>query len=315
VPLPWIVTFLVASTCAAVTFFSILGRSREPDRHAVVKHAWLSFGATVGATWCTSMAIVCVIAIVSPAELAKTGAIALVLLCGQTVGSFLALFRSSRTRSDTGATLRELSSVRVATLSTPVVEESVSAYRATDVGELLAIVARMLRLTVSLPLAREFLDKAVLWVRDDRAGVWFIAASSDFEGTDLPFTMPIVDRVTNGAGIVTNLAVAPPPGHPGCLFDRDVFLCSGGLRQHPWYLPNAASTASGMAAVLLRDRGKTIGVLSLSTRKADLLPVAPPRSAELVDIMNLWSHSFLGPIRRLVLTTAPHARDDESERR
>lgn len=319
-PLAWNVTCLAASTLAALAFFLVLARSRDPDRHAVVKHAWFSFGATMGATWSTSIAIVCAIAVWWPAETAKTGAIALTLLCGQSVGSFLALFRSSRTRSDTGATLRELSSVRVATLSTPVIEESVSAYRAADVGELLAIVARMLRLTVSLPLAREFLDKAVLWVRDDRAGIWFIAASSDLDGTDLPFTMPIVDRATAGGGIVANLAVGRPPGHPGCLFDRDVFLCSRGLREHPWYLPNAASTASGMAAVLLREPGdpgapgqdgrpgRTIGVLSLSTRRDDLLPLAPPRSAELVDIMSFWSHSFLGPIRRLHLLKGQYER-------
>jgi hypothetical protein len=311
VPLAWVVPCLVVSSLAAIAFFVVLARSRDPDKYAVVKHAWLSFGSSIGATWCTSIAIVAAIDIWWPAETSKTGAIALTLLCGQSVGSLLALFRSSRTRSDTGATLRELSSVRVATLSTPVIEESVSAYRAADVGELLASVARMLRLTVSLPLAREFLDKAVLWVRDDRAGIWFIAASSDFEGADLPFTMPIVSEVTAGGGIVANLAVAAPPGQTGCLFDRDVFLCSAGLRGHPWYLPNAASTASGMAAVLLRDRGKTIGVLSLSTRRPGLLPLTPPRSAELIDIMSFWSHSFLGPIRRLYLLKGQHEHSTE----
>jgi hypothetical protein len=306
VPLAWVVPCLALSSCAAIAFFVVLGRSRDPDKYAVVKHAWLSFGSSIGATWFTSIAIVSAISIWWPAETSKTGAIALTLLCGQSVGSLLALFRSSRTRSDTGATLRELSSVRVATLSTPVIEESVNAYRAADVGELLASIARMLRLTVSLPLAREFLDKAVLWVRDDRAGIWFIAASSDFEGSDLPFTMPIVDAVTAGAGIVANLAVAAPPGQSGCLFERDVFLCSVGLRGHPWYLPNAASTASGMAAVLLRDRGRAIGVLSLSTRRPGLLPITSPRSAELIDIMSFWSHSFLGPIRRLYLLKGQH---------
>jgi hypothetical protein len=77
VPLAWVVPCLVLSSLAAIAFFVVLARGRDPDTYAVVNHAWLWFGSSIGATWCTSIAIVAAIDIWWPAETSKTGPIAL----------------------------------------------------------------------------------------------------------------------------------------------------------------------------------------------------------------------------------------------
>jgi hypothetical protein len=272
----------------------------EPDRHSARAHALVSVTYTLLLTWSAAAAVMFGFDAWASAEARKNqGLFALLLLVAPNVGGVLALTRSVRTRSETGATLRELSTIRVATLSTPVTEEAVRTFEATNVRQLVRSVARMLRLTVSLPLARELLDEAVLWVRNDRSREWFILASSNIAGTDLSFTMPLLTKVTPNGGIVANLAIATPPSQPNCFFGRDVFLCRSDLDQHPWYLPNRATTARAIAAVLLRDDADVIGVLSLTTRKADVVPITGTQCGELVDVMGFWSHSFVISIRRL----------------
>jgi hypothetical protein len=252
-------------------------------------------------TWSTAAAVMFGFDAWASAESRKNqGLFALLLLVAPNVGGVLALTRSVRTRSETGATLRELSTIRVATLSTPVIEEAVRTFEAQNVQQLVACVARMLRLTVSLPLARELLDEAVLWVRNDRTREWFILASSTAMSTDLSFTMKVLTNVTPNAGIVANLAIEAPPDWADCFFGRDVFLCRSGLDRHPWYLPNPASPArAAMAGVLLRDGPEVIGVLSLTTGRADVVPISGTKCSELVDVMSFWSHSFVIPILQL----------------
>lgn len=298
---------LVGPLCAGVCAVVVAGAAllalltmRDPDRHSAGSQARIAVGFTLVFTWAVAAAIMFGFAEFASEEARKKQDLfALLLILVTNVGGFLALTRSVRTRSETAATLRELSALRVATLGTPIVEHCVSALEADTVEELIASVARMLRLAVSLPLTREVLDKAVLWVRDDGVGQWFILASSDLSGNDLTFTMRVVSQEAPGAGIVANLAVAELCDAPDCFFERDVFVCRKGLPVHPWYLSNPGSTAQGMAAVLLRERGIPVGVLSLTTRLQDVLPVAGPNRSELIDIMRSWSHSFVVPVRRL----------------
>ncbi len=286
---PPVLAMAFVALVALLAIFAV-SRMAEPDRHSAREHAWVSVAYTLLLTWSTAAAVMFGFDAWASADARKTqGLLALLLLVAPNVGGVLALTRSVRTRSETGATLRELSTIRVATLSTPVIEESVRAFEAKDVEQLVASVARMLRLTVSLPLAREVLDEGVLWVCNARRREWFILASSDPPGTDLSFTMPVLTEVTPKGGIVANLALRTPPGMANCFFGRDVFLCRSDLDEHPWYLPNRTSTARAMAAVLLRDGSDVIGVLSLTTRRADVVPISGPQCGELVDVMSFWS--------------------------
>jgi hypothetical protein len=277
----------------------------DPTRLSTRRHANAAASGTLIITWSFSAAVALAVTdlggSLSGVETRGHGSFTLLMIIAPNVGSLLALFRSVRTRTETAALLRELSVARVATLSTPVIEESVRLTESTDAETLRRGVARMLRLAVSLPLTRDVLDRAALWCRDDVRRCWFVLASSDTAGGDVGFEMPFLSSVTAGAGITANLAIAEPPNLPGCFFEGDVFVCPAHLREHPWFLPSegtAGSTAEGMAAVILRDpAGDPIGVLSLTTRSE--LAVSSAELSELVDVLRFWSHSFVAALELL----------------
>ncbi|HEX6240497.1 MAG TPA: hypothetical protein VFZ61_06370 [Polyangiales bacterium] len=298
----WVPAGLAISLALAVGGLAFWAQTQagEPDRHSARSHAWTAVMQTLLVTWAAALAVAFAYdAWASPEARQKQDTFALLLIIAPNVGGILALMRSVRTRSETGATLRELSQIRVSALSSPVIEEAVRALEAKDPVALVGSLARMLRLTVSLPLARELCDKASLWVRDDRRGVWFMLATSQLAIDDFELTMPIVKQATPGAGIVANLAVASPPAHLDCRFEADVFLCGSTLQSHPWFVPHSQTTSVGMVATLLRNESGVIGVLCLTTESAKTVPVTGPEARELVDVMRFWAHSFTSAVRCL----------------
>lgn len=271
----------------------------EPDRHRVQRHAFLSMAITLVLTW--ALALVCA-AIVAAAS-KKEPWFATLLLSANSIGGLFALQRSARTRSETGAGLREVSALRVASLSAPLVEQRVTALEALTVEELVQIAVRMLRLAVSLPLtpSSHLVDKAALWGLDDETQTWLVVASSSMASSDR-LSFPAVTIETPGAGVIPNLAVAgEPPAHgrdSDVYRDANVFLCPASIRTHAWFRAEGGGTSEGMAVVLLRHNGRLLGALSLTSRESGAIPVVGSERREMIDILELWAKSFVVPLAR-----------------
>lgn len=272
---------------------------REPDRHRVQRHAFLSMAITLLLTW--ALAFVCS-AIVTTAS-KKEPWFATLLLSANSIGGLFALQRSARTRSETGAGLREVSALRVASLSAPLVEQRVTALEAVTVEELVQIAVRMLRLVVSLPLtpSSHLVDKSALWGLDEESHTWLVVASSSMESSDR-LSFSAVSMETPGAGVLPNLAAAgKAPAHASesdVYRDENVFLCPASIRTHAWFRAGGGGTAEGMAVVLLRQNGRLLGALSLTSREAGAIPVTGSERQEMIDILELWAKSFVVPLAR-----------------
>ena len=294
----------IALIIAAVFFLASIFLG-EPDRYNVRKHAKLSMALTLGLTWSAGFVSAAVVTRVSKNE----AWFATLLLSTSSIGGLFALQRSVRTRSETGAGLREISALRVASLSAPLVEQRVEALEVRTVDELIQVAVRMLRLAVSLPLTpnSHLVDKSALWLFDDKSQSWSVVASSSMDPTD-NLTFPAIAAETSGGGIIPNLAVASAPSSRETYCkEGDVFLCTANVRSHPWFRPGGSGTVEGMMVVLLWQDDRLLGALSLTSRTPDAIPVSGSKSLELLEILNLWKRSFVVPLARLyaVRETSP----------
>ena len=283
----------LAATAAMLSAIAWLlyGAMPVADRHSVGRIGWLTALATLAVTWTTAMLAAVLYAAFVAHETSAQVWIPIMLLAATNVGGLLAVFRSSQTRTETRAALHEISDLRIAVLSAPVIEAADRASRARTFEELTASFSSMLQLAVSLSLLPRAVDRASLWALDEAHAEWFICAATTPQRDQ--FRQRVVTTATAGAGIVANLAAgsAPPPLVNSVLQD-DVYLISDDLHRHPWYRvnPERDRPAEGMAVVLLRRDRRPVGALCFTWDSA--VPTTGHRAQELIDILQRWAQAF-----------------------
>lgn len=289
----------VASALAAIAW-AWLGAVPRANRHNAARIAGMTAAATLAVTWATAMLGALLYATFAAHDTQARIWIPAMLLVATNMGGLLAVFRSAQTRTETSAALREMSDLRIAVLSGPVIEAADRASQARTLEELSASFRSMLQLAVNLSLLPRAVDQASLWAVDDERGEWFICAATAVRGQEA-FRQRVVERETPGAGIVANFAAgASPPKLPATTHAEDVYLVGRGLREHPWYLvnPNHDHPAEGLAVVLLRVGGSPVGALCF-TWEAQVVPVAGNLAKEMIDILHRWAQAFNIALSRL----------------
>lgn len=289
-----------ASIASAVAWM-LFGGLPTAHRHNAARIAWLTAAASLTVTWTTAL-----LGALLYAAFAADGAgaevwIPIWLLAATNVGGLLAVFRSAQTRTETSAALREVSDLRIAVLSAPVVEAAERARCSKTFAELSEGLGSMLQLAVNLSLLPRAVDQASLWACDEANGEWFICAATT-PPHQQSFRQRVVSEATIGAGMVTNLASgAEVPDLPlTTRHENDVYLVAENLDTHPWFLPNPAAKrpAEGIAVVLLRRKFKPVGALCF-TWGTKVVPVEGSRAEEMIDILGRWAQAFGVGLSRL----------------
>lgn len=292
----------LASVCAACAWLAF-GSMPRADRHNANAIASLTAFVTLVVTWASAVLGGLLYASFAANDSSPRVWIPIVLLAATNFGGLLAVFRSAQTRTETSAALREVSDLRIAVLSAPVIEAADRASRAITFDDLTAGLRSMLQLAVNLSLLPRAVDQASLWALDEANGEWFICAATT-PLDDQEFRQRVVSAETAGAGIVTNLAaVTSVPALVDTTRVRDVYLIGNDLHAHPWYLvnPRKDHPATGMAVVLLRRNRAAFGALCF-TWEDEVVPTVGPRANELIDILERWAQAFgvgLGRLYRL----------------
>jgi hypothetical protein len=292
----------VASVAAAAAWLAF-GSMPRADRHNAATIASVSAFITLIVTWTSAILGGLLYAAFAAKDSSAKVWIPIMLLAATNFGGLLAVFRSAQTRTETSAALREVSDLRIAVLSAPVIEAADRASRAVTFDDLTAGLGSMLQLAVNLSLLPRAVDQASLWARDEANGEWFICAATT-PPPEQQFRQRIVTEETPKAGIVTNLAASSPlPALPDAIRVGDVYLVGQGLREHPWYLvnPKQDHPAEGMAVVLLRRNRVPFGALCF-TWETKVVPTTGSRAEEMIDILQRWAQAFgvgLGRLYRL----------------
>jgi hypothetical protein len=290
------------SVAAALAWLTI-AMVRPADRHRVRRVAILGAALTLFTTWFSAA----VVAYAVTSDRIDDSWVTIWLVAAPNIGGLLALFRSVQTRAETSATLRELSELRIAALSAPLVEASVQVRESKDKFEASSGLTRMLRLAVGLRLLPREIDRATVWVLNPARQEWSILASTTTLSSEAQFLQPKLDRPTPGGGIVSNFASGHQvPDQSGCFALGDVLLIRSNVEGHPWFRPNPAESrrSSGMAVALLRVKGEIQGALCL-TSASEVIPVAGLEAREVVDILEVWSHTF-STVLEILIRRAPH---------
>lgn len=292
---------LAAFASGASAFAWLLfGAMPFADRHNATRIAALTAGATLAVTWTTAMLGALLYAAFAAKDTTARVWIPITLLAATNVGGLLAVFRSAQTRIETSAALREVSDLRIAVLSAPVIEAADRASRAKTFEELTAGLGSMLQLAVNLSLLPRAVDQASLWALDEHNGEWFICAATT-PPREQQFRQTVVSNETPKAGLVTNLAAgAPIPELSNTVRDGDVYLVGDKLHSHPWYLvnPDQDHPAEGIAVVLLRRDHKPFGALCF-TWETRVVPTVGSRAQEMIDILQRWAQAFGVGLSRL----------------
>ena len=290
----------IASAFSAIAWL-FLGSLPAAHRHNAGRIAWLTAAASLAVTWTTAMLGALLYAVFAANGAGPEVWIPITLLAATNVGGLLAVFRSAQTRSETSAALREMSDLRIAVLSAPVVEAAERASRAKTLADLSESLGSMLQLAVNLSLLPRAVDQASLWALDDENGEWFICAATT-PPHQQSFRQRVVAEATPGAGMVANLASgADVPDLPDTTRrDGDVYLVAEGLHAHPWFLVNPAAKrpAEGIAVVLLRRKFRAVGALCF-TWGSKVVPVEGSRAEEMIDILGRWAQAFGVGLSRL----------------
>lgn len=290
-----------AGVTSVVTGLAWLGFGAVPraNRHNAAAIAAVTAAASLVVTWTSAALGALLYASFAAGDSSAKIWIPIMLLAATNLGGLLAVFRSAQTRTETSAALRELSDLRIAVLSAPVIEAADRARRASTVDELSVGYGSMLQLAVSLSLLPRAVDQASLWAKDPINGEWFICAATT-PPREQGFRQRVIDRATPGAGVVANLAVATPPPHAGTVHRDDVLLIAEAVRTHPWYVANPAQShpAEGMAVVMLRRDREAIGALCF-TWETRVIPTTGSRAEEMIDILQRWAHAFGIALARL----------------
>lgn len=288
---------MAAGTALAWLFFGAIPRA---DRYNAAPIAIMTAAATLVVTWASAMLAALLYAEFAAKDTSARVWIPIALLAATNVGGILAVFRSAQTRTETSAALREVSELRIAVLSAPVIEAADRASRAKTFEDLTASLVSMLQLAVNLSLLPRAVDQASLWALDETAGEWFICAATT-SSAGQQFRQKVVSTETLNAGVVTNLAAgATPPRIENSVLRGDVYLIGEDLHAHPWYLvnPHQDHPAKGMAVVLLRRVRKPFGALCF-TWGSRVVPTTGSRADEMIDILQRWAQAFGVGLSRL----------------
>ncbi|MFN0250095.1 MAG: hypothetical protein ACKV2T_24640 [Kofleriaceae bacterium] len=290
----------IASAVSAVAWL-FFGSLPSAHRHNASRIAWLTAAASLATTWTTAMLFALLYAAFAADGAGAEVWIPIWLLTATNVGGLLAVFRSAQTRTETSAALREMSDLRIAVLSAPVVEAAERASRAKTLADLSESLGSMLQLAVNLSLLPRAVDQASLWALDDENGEWFICAATT-PPHQQSFRQRVVTEAAPGAGMVANLAAGAevPDLVDTTRRDGDVYLVAEGLHAHPWFLTNPAAKhpAEGIAVVLLRRKFQAVGALCF-TWGTKVVPVEGSRAEEMIDILGRWAQAFGVGLSRL----------------
>ena len=281
-----------ASVGAALAWLAF-GSMPRADRHNAATIATVTAFVTLIVTWASAILGGMLYAAFAANDSSPRVWIPIMLLAATNFGGLLAVFRSAQTRTETSAALREVSDLRIAVLSAPVIEAADRASRAVTLDDLTAGFGSMLQLAVNLSLLPRAVDQASLWALDEVNGEWFICAATT-PPPEQEFRQRVVTEQTPNAGVVTNLAAsADGPALPNTRRVGDVYLVGQGLREHPWYLvnPQQDHPAQGMAVVLLRRNRLPFGALCF-TWEAQVVPTTGSRAEEMIDILQRWAQAF-----------------------
>jgi hypothetical protein len=270
------------------------------DRHNATNIAAATAAVTLVVTWTSALLGALVYASYAAHEADAKVWIPIMLLAATNIGGLVAVFRSAQTRTETSAALREVSDLRIAVLSAPVVEAADRASRAKTIAELSESLGSMLQLAVNLSLLPRAIDQASLWALDEANGEWFICAATAPAPEQERFVQRTVTTETPGAGLVAHLAAGiAPPTRQNTALVGDVYLVGEGLGSHPWYLVNPnGETAEGIAVVLLRRAHKPFGALCF-TWASKVVPTTGSRASEMIDILQRWAQAFGVGLARL----------------
>jgi hypothetical protein len=288
-----------ASGLAGLAWLSF-GGLPHADRHNATRIAGLTAAVSLAVTWTSAVLAALLYASFAAKDPSAKIWIPITLIAATNFGGLLAVFRSAQTRTETSAALREMSDLRIAVLSAPVIEAADRASRAKTFEELTASFSSMLQLAVNLSLLPRAVDQASLWALDEQHGEWFICAATTAP-QEQQFRQKVVTAATPKAGIVANLAAsAPLPPHPGAVYSGDVYLVGQRVHEHPWYLvnPDDDHPAEGMAVVLLRREHKPFGALCF-TWESQAVPTTGARAQEMIDILQRWAQAFGVGLTRL----------------
>jgi hypothetical protein len=295
----------VTGGAATLAGASLLGLTSlgVANRYRAGRVAFIGITLTLAVTWSLSALIAGVYYIYTSGSGASHW-VPVLLPTALNVGGFLALFRSVQTRAETSATLREVSELRVSVLSAPLVEAAVRVERS-GVMDVTRGLTEMLRLAIGLRLLPAGIDRASVWVHDPEANDWFIAASTSGAVEDAQFRQPAVEVTAEGGvargGLVANFAAcAIPPRRGSDLHRGDVLLIRRELAGHAWYMANPGESrhSDGLIVLNLRIEGHVIGALCLTSAR-DCIPIEGPEARELVDILEVWAHTFSNVVHRL----------------
>ena len=298
----WLKPYRLAAVVAGVAALSwlLLGSVPRADRHSAARIAGLTAGSTLIVTWSSAMLVALLYASFAAGDTGARVWIPVTLLAATNIGGLVAVFRSAQTRTETSAALREVSELRIAVLTAPVIEAADRARRAKSVDDLTSSLGSMLQLAVNLSLLPRAVDQASLWALDEANGEWFICAATS-PPHQQQFRQRVVTIETRGAGIVTNLAAgAMVPKLENTVKTGDVYLVGQGLHHHPWYLvnPEQPHPAEGIAVVLLRRRHEPFGALCF-TWETQVVPTTGSRAQEMIDILQRWAQAFGVGLSRL----------------
>jgi hypothetical protein len=277
------------SIAAALAWLTI-AMVRPADRHRVRRVAILGAALTLFTTWFSAA----VVAYAVTSDRIDDAWVTIWLVAAPNIGGLLALFRSVQTRAETSATLRELSELRISALSAPLVEASVRVRESRNSAEVIEGLTRMLRLAVGLRLLPREIDRATIWVLNPIKGQWRIYASTTMLRHEPQFLQDRLGAPAPAAGIVSSFAAGhAAPVHPDSIVLGDVFLIRSQLEKHPWFKPNPEESrkSDGMAVALIRVDGDVKAALCL-TSASEVIPVAGNAAREVVDILEVWSHTF-----------------------
>jgi len=268
-----------------------VGRPREATRHDTARVAAQTAFASLGVTWTTALLGGLLYDLSLPNPGGHERWIPIVLQVALNVGGLIAVFRSAQTRTETRAALREVSELRIAVLTAPLIEAADRAHRAMIVADLASGVESMLRLAVGLALLPREVDRASFWILDTQdlaPSQWFIFAATTTTNASHPYLQPSVNAHTTNAGMIANLAVDQPwpadiPGRRA----GDVLLVGRDLANHPWYQTyEGERDAEGIAVVLLRHGGGPAGALCFTWEHE--IPTAGKQADEMIDILGRW---------------------------
>jgi hypothetical protein len=224
------------------------------------------------------------------------------MLASGLIGATLGLFRSTGTNSaalqalrQNEALLDEVGSLRRTFVdATDLTTMALDGSQAATMEDLVETVEAMVTIASDLPEKSELVDAFTIWILDREKKSWRILSGRGISAkTVTSFEQPELAKITEGKGIVANLAVSK----------QAQLIVSSKASEHAWFLADASSVrkTEGLAAVLLRDKnGSPCGALCLTTEAENGIP-SVENTHELQrfeKVLQLWAGTFTLPVQR-----------------